>query len=156
MSQAYQQLVLDEESRKYIVINTHCGLFQYNRLPFGVSSAPGIFQQVMESILSGISGVVVYLDDIFITGPTREAHLASLEEVLKKLEEAGLRLRKDKCVFLAPSVVYLDHVIDSQGLHPTPEKVRAIQEAPQPENVTLLKSYLGLLTYYTKFLPNLS
>ena len=156
MSQAYQQLFFDEESCKYVVINTHCSLFQYNGLPFGVSSAPGIFQQVMESILSGISGVVVYLDDILITGPTREAHLASLEEVLKKLEEAGLRLRKDKCVFLAPSVVYLGNVMDSQGLHPTPEKVRAIQDAPRPENIAQLKLYLGLLTYYSKFLPNLS
>ena len=121
MPQAYQQFVLDEESRKYVVINTHCGLFQFNRLPFGVSSAPGSFSGVMESILSVISGVVVYLDNILITGPTREAHLAFLEEVLKKLEEAGLRLRKDKYVFLAHSVVYSGHVIDSQGLHPKPE-----------------------------------
>jgi len=156
MSQAYQQLVLEEESRKFVVINTHRGLFRFNRLPFGVSSAPAIFQRVMESILNGISGVVVYLDDILITGPTEEAHLATLEEVLRRLEEAGLRLRRDKCVFLAPSVVYLGHVIDSQGLHPTKEKVRAVQEAPRPENVAELKSYLGLLTYYSKFLPNLS
>ena len=79
MAQAYQQLVLEEASRKYVVINTHCGLFCYNRLPYGVSSAPGIFQRVMESMLNGIPGVVVYLDDILITGPTEEAHLAALE-----------------------------------------------------------------------------
>ena len=75
---------------------------------------------------------------------------------MKRLEEAGFRLKKEKCVFLAPSVIYLGHVIDSQGLHPIREKVQAIQEAPPPTNVAKLKSYLGLLSYYSKFLRNLS
>ena len=79
-----------------------------------------------------------------------------MEETLQRLKEAGLRLKKEKCVFLAPSVEYLGHRIDAQGLHPTLEKVRAVQEAPQPMNVSELKSYLGLLSYYSKFLPNLS
>ena len=156
MSQAYQQLPLEESSKKYTVVNTHRGLFQYNRLPFGISSAPGIFQRVMESLLSGIPGVVVYLDDILVTGPTEEEHLATLDKVLQRLSEAGLRLRKEKCVFLAPSVVYLGHRLDAQGLHPVAEKVKALQEAPSPKSVSELKSYLGLLTYYSKFLPNLS
>ncbi len=68
LSNAYQQLLLDEESRKYVVINTSKGLFRYTRLPFGISSAPGIFQRVIESVLRGIPGVAVYLDDILITG----------------------------------------------------------------------------------------
>ena len=110
----------------------------------------------MESLLRGIPYVVVYLDDILVTGPTEEAHVAALEEVLKRLQTAGLRLRKDKCVFMAPSVVYLGHKIDAQGLHPLPDKVRAIQEAPKPRNMSKLKSYLGLLAYYSKFLPNLA
>ena len=153
MSQAYQQIELEEESRKYVVVNTHKGLFRYNRLLFGLSSAPGIFQRVMESLLKGIPYVVVYLDNILVTGPTEETHVAV---VLKQLQTAGLRLRKDKCVFMAPSVTYLGHRIDAQGLHPLPDKVRAIQEAPRPRNVSKLKSYLGLLSYYSKFLPNLA
>ena len=76
--------------------------------------------------------------------------------VLARLEEAGLHLNREKCVFLAPSVIYLGHRIDAEGLHPIREKVQAIQEAPQPNNVAELKSYLGLLTYYSKFLRNLS
>ena len=74
MSQAYQQIVLEEELHEYVVINTHRGLFRYNRLPFGVSSAPGIFQRVMESVFRGIPGVVVYLDDILVTGASEEEH----------------------------------------------------------------------------------
>ena len=83
MSQAYQQIPLEENSKKFVVINTHRGLFQYNRLPFGVSSAPGVFQRVMESILSGIPNVVVYIDDILVTGPNEDTHLEALEEALK-------------------------------------------------------------------------
>ena len=81
MSQAYQQLLLDEPSKKLVVINTPRGLFQYNRLPFGIASAPGIFQRVMDSLLQGIPGVIVYLDNILVTGPSDYEHLESLKEV---------------------------------------------------------------------------
>ena len=90
LSQAYQQVSLAEESRKYVVINTHRGLFRYNRMPFGVSSAPGVFQRVMENLLKDI---LVYLDDILITGETESEHLATLEEVLQRLAAAGLHLK---------------------------------------------------------------
>ena len=156
LSQAYQQLLLDEEAKKFVVINTQRGLFQYNRLPFGVSSAPGIFQRAMENLLQGIPNVIVYIDDILVTGASEEEHLAVLSKVLSRLEEAGLRLKKRKCVFMATSVTFLGHKIDAQGLHPLESKVRAVQEAPTPRNVTELKAYLGLLTYYGKFLPNRS
>ena len=156
LSQAYQQLPLDDQLKQYAVINTPKGLFRYTRLPYGISSAPGIFQRVMDTILNGIPGVVVYLDDILVTGATAQDHLKSLEEVLKRLEKAGLRAKKKKCQFMAPSVTYLGHLIDSEGLHPLPEKVKAVEAAPQPQNVHQLKSYLGLLTYYSKFLPNMS
>ena len=89
MSQAYQQIQLIEDSKKYVVINTHRGLFRFNRLPFGVASAPGIFQRVMECLLKGIPGVIVYLDDILVTGPSSEEHLSNLDKVLQKLKEAG-------------------------------------------------------------------
>ena len=156
LSQAYQQLLLDDESKQYVVINTHKGLFRYTRLPYGISSAPGIFQRVMESVLQGIPKVVVYLDDILITGETEEEHLKILDEVLERLEKAGLRVKKPKCRFMVPSVNYLGHQIDSEGLHPLADKVKAVEEAPAPRNVQELKSFLGLLTYYGKFLPNMS
>ena len=99
LSQAYQQLPLDEESQKLAVINTHKGLFRYTRLPFGISSAPGIFQRNMESLLQGILGVIVYLDDILVSAPNEEEHLCRLEQVFDQLEKSGLRARENKCQF---------------------------------------------------------
>ena len=156
LSQAYQQLPLADESKQYVVINTQKGLFRYTRLPFGVSSAPGIFQRVMENVLQGIPNVIVYLDDILLSSPTESDHLQLLNQVLDRLDKAGLRAWKEKCQFFVPSVSYLGHKIDGEGLHPLPDKVQAIQEAPSPTNVQELKAYLGLLTYYTRFLPNMS
>ena len=129
MSQAYQQLVLDEKSKDLVVVNTHRGLFRYTRLPFGIASAPGVFQRDMESLLQHILGVIIYIDDILVTGPMDEEHLASLEEVLDRIELAGLRLKRRKCLFMAKSVLFLGYQIDAQGLHPVAEKVRAVQEA---------------------------
>ena len=156
MSQAYQQLSLDEESKKYVVVNTHKGLFRFNRLPFGVSSAPGIFQRAMESLLQDIPSVVVYIDDILIAGATEAEHLQTLDQVLERLESAGLTLKKEKCAFASTSVTYLGHIIDRDGIHPTPDKVQAVQQAPTPQNITELKAFLGLLNYYGKFMPNLA
>ncbi len=96
LQQAYQQIELDEGSRKVVCINTHKGLFQFKRLPYGVSSAPGIFQRTMETLLQNIPSVVVYIDDIFASGPTEEEHLKSLDETLTRQEKAGLRLKRDQ------------------------------------------------------------
>ena len=81
LSHAYQQLVLEENSREYVTINTHRGLFQYTRLPFGITTAPAIFQRTMESLLAGIPGVIVYLDDILVTGDTIDNHFADRKEM---------------------------------------------------------------------------
>ena len=156
MSQAYQQLVLDDDSKEIVTINTHKGLFSYQRLPFGVSSAPGIFQRTMETILAGVPRVLFYLDDILVTGASQEEHMSNLKEVLSRLQEAGLRLCKDECAFMVSSVKYLGHIIDANGLHPAPDNLKAVRNAPAPQNVTQLKAYLSLLTYYSKFLPNMA
>ena len=156
LSQAYQQVPLDPESRKYVTITTHKGLYQYKRLPFGVASAPAIFQEIMEKILHGIPGVVVYIDDILVTGTTDEEHLQSLKEVLVRLKQHGLRVKRAKCRFMVPSVEYLGYCIDKDGLHALPEKVAAIVEAPKPTNVQELRAFLGLVNYYGKFIHRLS
>ena len=156
LSNAYLQLHLDEDSKKLTTINTHKGLFRYNRLPFGVSSAPAVFQRTMENLFKNISGVCVYLDDVLVTGKTTDDHLKNLGEVLAKMQSVGIRLNKKKCHFLLPEVEYLGHKISSEGLHPSEEKVHALKNAPKPTNVSQLKSFLGLVNYYSKFLPNLA
>ena len=156
LAHAYQQIPLDEESRKLVVINTQKGLFRYNRLPFGIASAPAIFQRTIEGILRGIPNVCVYIDDILITGRDDAGHLQTLDTVLSRLQSAGMRLKRAKCEYMKPSVEYLGHIISADGLSPTQEKVRAIVEAPAPQDVSQLRSFLGMLNYYGKFLPNLS
>ena len=98
---------------------------------------------------------MLYLDDILVT---EASHLKALEEVLKRLSDACLRVKRDKCLFLmsSRSVVFLGHKVDSKGLHPLQDKIKAMEAAPTPCSVTELKAYLGLLTYYGKFLPNSS
>ena len=122
LTHAYQQIPLDEESKRYTVINTHKGLFRYNRLPFGVASAPSIFQRTMEGILRGIDNVCVNIDDILVTGASEQEHLQTLDEVLTRLGEAGLKLKRSKCFFLQMSVEYLGHNISAEGLRPTPRE----------------------------------
>ena len=100
LSQAYQQLPLHE---KFVAINTHKGLFAYTRLPYGVSSAPDIFQRTMENLFQGIPNVLIYLDDILVAGKTPEEHCQTLTQVLSRLSKAGLRLKQDKRIFMATS-----------------------------------------------------
>ena len=156
MSQAYQQIPLEDQSKKFTTINTHKGLFQFNRLPYGVSSSQDIFQRTKENLLQGIPFVVVREDDILVSGSNDEEHLANLEEVLKRLSEAGLRLKREKFVFMMEEVVYLGQKINRQRIQPIEEKVRAITEAPAPKNVSEVRSYLGMINYYQRYLPNYS
>ena len=134
-------------------MNTHKGLYKYLRLPFGVASAPAIFQRAMDTILQDISYVVYYLDDILITCANDQEHLRNMEELIKRLQYHGIHLKLSKCSFLQESVEYLCHCIDAEGLHATSRKVEAIQLVPTPKGQTQLISFLGLVHYYGKFLP---
>ena len=156
LNQAYLQMSVEEGSRALLTITTQKGLFRYCRLPFGITSAPAHFQRAMDQILRGLPGVQCYLDDILCTGATDEEHLRNLDAVLQRLQDYGLRVRKDKCEFFKPSVEYLGHVIDAKGLHTAPSKSRAIADAPPPQSVGQLRSFLGLLNYYGRFIPNLA
>ena len=156
LSSAYQQMALTDESKKFLTINTHRGLYQYTRLPFGVASAPVIFQKAMDEILQGLPNVICYLDDILVTGASDQEHLKNVKVVLVRLKEHGIRLKRSKCSFMQTSVTYFGHQIDARGIHTTAEKVEAVQQAPTPKNVTELRLFLGLLNYYSKFMLNLA
>ncbi|XP_014667918.1 PREDICTED: uncharacterized protein K02A2.6-like [Priapulus caudatus] len=156
MAHAYQQIELDERSKQYTTINTHRGLFVYSRLAFGISSAPAIFQRVIENLLAGIPRTAVYLDDILVSGASKEEHQANLKEVLRRLTEAGLRLKKNKCCFGMTSVQYLGHQVSKDGLATLDNRVIAIVAAPKPKDVTQVRAFLGMLTFYLRFLPHLA
>ena len=156
LSQAYLQLPVNEESKQYLTINTHQDLHVYNRLPFGVSSAPAIFQKPMDTVLQGVTGVTCYIDDILVSSADEDSHLQSLEEVFNRLEKHGFRLKLKKCEFLLKSIEYLGHIVSKDGIEPVPTKVQAILKAPIPTNAQYLRSFLGLTNYYGKFIPNLA
>ena len=147
---------LEDDSKEFVTINTHMGLYRYSHLPFGVASAPAIFQRTMDTILQGLSHVQCYIDDIIVTGTDDEEHIHNLEEVLAHLRSHGIRVKSSKCSFFQDSVEYLGYKITSEGLHTTTKKVDAIQLAPIPKNQQELRSFLGLLHYYGKFIPNLA
>ena len=156
LSHAYNQIILDDDARKFLTINTHRGLYRYTRLPFGVASAPSVFQRTMDIILQGMDDVICYLDDILVSGKSEAEHLDTLRMVLQKFKKHGIRAKKAKCAFMKTSVRYLGHVIDAEGLHATDDKLKAIVEAPAPRNVPELRSFLGLLNYYGRIIPNLA
>ena len=155
-SHAYLQLQLADSAKEYLVTNTHKGLFEYSRMPFGITSAPAIFKRTMDNLLQGLDHVTVYIDDILVTGKTEEEHLRTLDEVLTPLENAGMRLKREKCMFMADEVISLGHRISKEGIQPTDDKVRAITATPQPTNVSELRAFLGLVNFYAKFMSNLA
>ena len=105
LAHTYQQIPLDEDSKRLVVINTHSGLFRYNRLPFGIASAPAIFQRILEGILRDIPHICIYIiDDILITGCNDAEHLKTLDLVLSRLEAARMCVKKEKCEYMKASV----------------------------------------------------
>ena len=157
LSQAYLQVPLDEESKKLLVVNTPKGLPVHQTSLWSVLSSWN-FPKTDGTRVTGHSkiNVIVYIEDILVTGVDEKEHLKTLSLVLPRLEKAGFHAKKSKCQFMAPSVSYLGYLINQVGLHPLQEKVKAVKDTPCPQNFSELKSHLGLLTYYSKFLPNMA
>ena len=156
LSNAFNQLEVDESSSKYLTINTTKGLFQPTRLPYGIKTAPLVFQNMMDQVLHGIPGVCCYIDDILITANSEAEHLRRLETVLQRLESHGIRAKHANCSFLMSEVDYMGHKIDAIGIHPLADRVESIRNTKVPENVTELRQLLGLINYYGTFLNQLS
>ena len=148
LRQAYAQLKLSDESQKLCVISTHRGLYAFTRLPFGVCSAPSIWQRVMEQIVNGIPGVCVYFDDLLISAESRREHDVCLRSVLSRFRRYGVRVSREKCVLLQNQVKYLGYVVSQNGLSPDGDKVRAIVSAPAPHDVHSLQSFSWYLSAY--------
>ncbi|XP_064464778.1 uncharacterized protein K02A2.6-like [Ornithodoros turicata] len=154
LSSAYHQMELAEESRNLTAFITHEGLFRYKRVCFGLASAAAAFQKMLAMVLKGLKGVMHYLDDILVYGATMEEHNLRLDRVLFALEAAGLRLNKKKCVFATRELQFLGHSLSPDGLSPLQDTLEAIRDAPSPQDVVSLRSFLGLASYYLKFVPH--
>ena len=139
-------------SQKKLALSTHKGVLLQKRLPFGIKSAPGYFQEIMEQLTQNLRGVAVYFDDILVSGDNAKDHLMNLRALFKRLEEKGLRCNREKCVFAQVSIDYLGHTLSSRGIAKG-SKVDAILEMPTPKNISTLKSFLASVQFYSKFLP---
>ncbi|XP_055590022.1 uncharacterized protein K02A2.6-like [Uranotaenia lowii] len=151
LSDAYLQVEVDDDSKRMLTINTHRGLFQFNRLPPGVKSAPGAFQQLMSKMIAGLEGVDSFLDDFIIYSASREQHDRILEELFKRIQDYGFHLRPEKCNFYQSEIRYLGFIINADGIKPDPAKVASIVSMPQPKDVSELRSFLGAANFYGKF-----
>lgn len=156
LKSAYLQWEVREEDRHLLTLSTHLGLFRSKRLFYGVNSAPAKWQRKIESILNGIEGVAVFIDDIRVTGQNDAVHLQRLEEVFGRLSEYGLKINLNKTEFLKDQIEYCGYVLNRLGIHKASSKIEAVKNAPRPTNRTELQSFLGLINYYHRFFQNLS
>lgn len=125
-------------------------------MPFGVSSAPAIWQKTLESILEDIEGVIIFYDDVLVWGKTQAEHDARLRAVLKRFEEACLRLRREKCLISQPQVQYIGYEVCEEGLKPSADQIEDVLNAPRPHDVSTLRSFLGLVNFFGRFIPDCS
>ena len=150
----YHQLELSPESRGITTFATHEGLYQYKRLLFGVSSASEIYQHEISAALAGIEGAENISDDIIVHAPDQNTHDKRLREALQRLHDSNLTLNAEKCVFNMDRLVFMGMLLSEKGVGPTEERVQAILETREPENVTELRSFLGLANYSSRFIPH--
>ncbi|KAI4899215.1 hypothetical protein NFI96_005200 [Prochilodus magdalenae] len=155
-SSGFWQIPLHPSSMLLTTFITPIGRFCFQRLPFGITSAPEIFQREMSTLLKDHQGVVVVMNDILVYGENQETHDQNLRAVLRTVEKSGLKLNKDKCHFSKNEIRYFGHIISKDGIQPDMDKVTAITELPNPTNVTELRQMLGMVNYLGKFLPDLS
>ncbi|MCP4055480.1 MAG: hypothetical protein GY739_21060, partial [Mesoflavibacter sp.] len=134
---------------------SHRRHYEFLRLPMGCNVSAQLFQKLMNTVLRGLTDrVFVYLDDILIATNTFEEYLETLEAVLQRFQEAGMMLRPDKCEFLKKELLYLGNILNKDGLLPDPGNVQAVREFPVPVNVHQMRRFIGLASYYRKFVPN--
>ncbi|XP_030828454.1 uncharacterized protein K02A2.6-like [Strongylocentrotus purpuratus] len=152
----FWQIPLEDESKLLTTFVTPFGRFCFNRLPFGITSAPEVFQRAMSTILEGLDGVICHMDDVLVHGATQTEHDIRVRAVLQRLQEAGITLNQGKCEFSKQSVKFLGHFIDDTGVKVDPSKTRAIRDFPVPRSVKELQRFMGMVNQVGKFLPGLA
>jgi len=158
LKSGYWQIKVHPSSQEKTAFTTHQGLFEFQVMPFGLINAPAAFQRLMQQVLMGLNMenatdfVAVYLDDILIE--TFQDHMTHLKTVLQRLEQVNLKLNPKKCCFGCQVVEYLGHILTPDGLKPNPERIAAVRRFVTPCDVKTVKQFLGLASFYRKFVPN--
>ncbi|CAF4830994.1 unnamed protein product [Pieris macdunnoughi] len=154
----FHQISISEKDTPKTAFTVPQGHFEFKRMPFGLKNAPATFQRLMNTALAGLQGIhcYVYLDDIVIYSHDLNSHCDKLCKIFSKLRQHNLKLQPDKCEFLRREVGYLGHVISENGVSPNPEKVKAVSKFPVPKCPKDVKSFLGLVSYYRRFIPDFS
>lgn len=158
LASGFHQISLSEQSRNFCAFSTDTGSYRFRVMPFGLTNAPSTCARLMNVVLAGLSSkaVLVYLDDLIILGNSLDEHISNIRAVLKRLIQHGLKIKLEKCNFLANSLEFLGHTIDEMGMRPDDKKLAAISEAPEPKNAQEIKSFIGLISFYRDYIPNCS
>ena len=158
LQSGYWQIRVREEDRQKTAFVTRSGLYEYVTMPFGLTGAPATFMRCMEMIFRGVQWktLLIYMDDIIIYSSDFDSHLERLDEALTRLGGAGLKLKPSKCHLLKQEVEFLGHVVTPEGVKTNPSKIEAVKKWPQPTNVSQVRSFLGLCSYYRRFIKSFS
>lgn len=156
LKSGYWQVAMDPKDREKTAFSAGDSLWEFTVMPFGLCNSPATFSRLMEQVLQGVSSksCLKYLDDVIVHGRSFEDELEHLKEVLEKLKAAGLKLNPKKCHLFQRQVHYLGHVVNAQGVTTDPEKVDAVLKWPRPGTKTEVRSFLGLCSYYRRFVPS--
>lgn len=152
----YWQVELDVDAREKSAFVVRGGLFQWRVMPFGLCNAPSTFERLMETIFAGLQWdtLLIYLDDIIVFGKTIEDELHRLRVVFQRLRKANLKLKPKKCALFQTSVSFLGHIVSASGISTEPDKVAAVSQWPTPTCVTNVRSFLGLASYYRRYIKD--
>jgi len=156
LKNAFLQIPLTDSASRLTVVNTPFGLYKYNFLPFGLTCSPAIFQEQIDKIIEGIPNTVAYQDDVLVFSSTERDHIKILHQLVDRLLKYNVRINTQKSTFLQGSIGYLGYTLTADGLSPDPAKVAPLVNSPVPNSVEALKSFLGAIQYYSRFIPHLS
>ncbi|KAK7925039.1 hypothetical protein WMY93_007349 [Mugilogobius chulae] len=158
LASGYWQVEVEERDREKTAFTTPFGLFEFERMPFGLCNAPATFQRLMQRCLGEqlAESAMVYLDDVIVYSASFTDHLHHLETIFQSLYHYGLKLQPEKCQFLKRQVKFLGHVVCSQGISPDPDKVAAVSDWKPPTTVRQVRSFLGFVGYYRRFIKDFS
>ena len=160
LAAGYWQIQVVPESRPKTAFATHQGLFEFRVMPFGLTNAPAVFQRLVQEVLEGLNPeggpdfVSAYIDDILVFSRTLEEHMEHLRLVIDRVMKAGLKLNPAKCKFIQQEVEYLGHIVTPQGLKTSTRHVEAVQQFPVPTTVSEVRQFLGLTSYYRRFVES--